>query len=129
MPCDPERHAVDGEWENERGSRLSLKVDGFCLRGTYRTAVGTPDKHDEFVVVGQVVGNVLGFVVAWSGHESLTSWAGRYDAEYDRIHTLWLLVNAATWPFDPIRQERVRVETQLWESFRTQQSVFKRVGS
>ena len=118
---------LDGDWQNERGSVLHLTTSGTGLTGTYRTALGAPDRDTSFPVTGFQEGNLVGFVVAWQGHDSLTSWAGRYERSSDEIHALWHLVSARATRIDPATGDASKEETPLWEAFRTQHSVFRRL--
>ena len=130
MRADPQSgsaalHPVTGRWSNERGSTLTLVVNGNVLGGHYATAVGNPDPKDAFAVHGIVAGHLLSFAVAWQGHDSLTAWTGRYEPDTDSIHTLWHLVRSHVTANDATGA-KVRNAVDLWSAFTTQASVFRR---
>lgn len=118
--------SVAGQWRNERGSVLILRVEGTQLSGSYRTAVGNPDPRDDYPVSGIVHGDLLAFSVAWIGHDSLTSWTGRHEAGEDRLRTLWHLVRSHTTTIDPLTLTPNRHPVAIWGAFTTQASVFDR---
>lgn len=88
---------LEGIWENQLGSELVLEDDGEGgLTGTYRSAAGaTPDAR--YLVRGtydvMTCGpcRVLGFVVSWGEHQTITAWSGRFDPAEDTIRASWLM--------------------------------------
>lgn len=111
-----------GTWVNDRGSAMILEQDGNRISGRYVTRIG----HDavagnEHPLTGFANDTTIGFVVGWPAVDSVTSWAGRIevDAEGDAtLHTLWHLVRASSG--EPSRS------LQVWESFLTNSSAFRR---
>jgi len=91
---------LDGEWFNELGSKMVLRVDGPSISGTYHTAVG--NASGEYALVGRAdtpreTSQSVGFVVSWQNEyqsaDSLTAWSGQLqviDGE-EMIVTTWLL--------------------------------------
>jgi hypothetical protein len=111
-----------GNWVNERGSVMILEQDADRISGRYITRLG----HDAVTgsghpVVGFANGTTVGFVVGWPAANSVTSWAGRLEIDAEggaTLHTVWHLVRAATG--EPPRA------LQVWESFLTNSSVFRK---
>ncbi len=100
---------LDGEWFNELGSKMILKVKGRNITGTYHTAVG--DASGIYELVGRTDTNAgatrnVGFVVSWENDKkgssnAVTAWSGelQMDANGDQvIVTTWLLTEET----DPI---------------------------
>ena len=93
---------VAGTWYNQLGSKMTVKVDGGQIDGTYETAVGS--SQGKYVLTGRtdidIVADAsrnIGWVVMWEGEkgnlDSLTSWSGQLqeiDGE-EIITTFWLL--------------------------------------
>lgn len=111
-----------GTWVNERGSAMVLEQEEGRISGRYVTRLGhevvTEDLHP---VVGLANGSTIGFVVGWPAADSVTSWAGRVETDAEgnaTLHTVWHLVRATSG--DPPRA------LQVWESFLTNSSVFRR---
>ena len=116
----------NGTWINERGGGMVLEQKGDDISGRYITTIG-----DAAVVgrghriVGMANGTTIGLVVAWPAAGSLTSWAGRLEVPADGnaiLHTMWHLVKTHS-AADPAK------ETQIWESFLTNSSVFRRTAT
>lgn len=111
-----------GTWVNERGSAMVLEQEENRISGRYLTRLGndavTGDAHP---VAGFASGSTIGFVVGWPAADSVTSWVGRIETDADgdaTLHTVWHLVRSTTG--DPPRA------LQVWESFLTNSSVFRR---
>jgi hypothetical protein len=117
---------VEGTWANDRGSTITLKLDGSRISGSYRTAVGNPSAADLFEVIGVANGDLVSFCVAWTGFNSLTSWTGRYDPSTDTIHTLWHLARTHI-PGHDETGAKVAIPVEIWNAFTTQASRFTRV--
>ncbi len=115
-----------GKWRNERGSVVTLKVNGTQLSGTYQTAAGSPKLTDQFEVVGVVYGELVSFSVAWVEFGTLTAWIGRLDPETDTISTLWHMVRSHSTGFDE-KGTKITVPVELWNAFATQASRFTRL--
>lgn len=95
-------HSVVGNWYSELGSELELhNTDGF-LTGRYTSAVGSvrdPEPLIGFCTPPSGTGTVVvGFVVRWPVTRSLTTWAGRYDSDTDRLSMTWVLESATPSP-------------------------------
>jgi len=94
------------------------------ITGTYVTRIG--DKRalsKPRPLVGQAHGDTIGFVVTWPDVGSLASWVGRLvikNGQADSIHTVWHLVR-------PSKPELPAERVDLWASFLTNSSVFRRV--
>ena len=114
----------NGKWRNERGSEMVLRLSRGKVTGTYVTQIG--DKRalsKSRPLVGQAHLDVIGFVVAWPEVGSLTSWAGRLvikRGRSDSIHTVWHLVR-------PSKLDSPADRVELWASFLTNSSVFRRI--
>lgn len=82
-----------GIWRGQIGSTFNLKIDGNKVGGTFQTVHGSPDFVESFDVTGFTDGEFIGFVVLWKGHDSVTSWAGRYcvDERGEHIRSMWHL--------------------------------------
>ena len=113
----------NGTWINERGGAMVLEQHGEEISGRYVTTIG-----DAAVVgrghriVGMANGITIGLVVAWPAAHSLTSWAGRLEAGADgsaTLHTMWHLVR-------PVSAADAAKKVEVWESFLTNSSVFRR---
>ena len=92
---------LTGDWYNELGSMMALKVEGNLVTGTYHTAVGEAvgrypiigaiDKHP----IGQ--NQAVGLVVVWQNEQgnthSVTTWSGQLQTIQGRevLKTTWLL--------------------------------------
>lgn len=100
------RTAVDfnGEWRNELGSIISLKVtaDG-SVEGTYKRAVGSASAKEEYPLVGFATGALLCLSVSLGKSGSVISWVGQHTKENKRpvIKTMWLLARDVPDPDDP----------------------------
>ena len=116
--------SLEGDWYNELGSKMVLKVQGNVLAGIYNSAVG-PAKGD-YVLAGLVypdqdgASRTLGFSVIWTNDQtdlgSVTAWSGQWQkakGEDEQIVTMWLLTVGTAADDD-------------WEAFRTGQDVFTR---
>ena len=113
-----------GRWVNERGSGMILEQDGSRISGEYVTRLG----HDAVAgnghpVVGFANGTTIGFVVGWPAANSVTSWSGRLEIDAQgsaTLHTVWHLVRSLSGePPQPL---------EVWESFLTNSSVFRKLG-
>ncbi len=89
----------DGEWHNDVGSMMTLRVSDGTVRGTYRTGVGRPGADEGFPIAGIVNDDMLAFTVNFGPHGSVAAWTGRrIDANAENanagpsIHTLWHVV-------------------------------------
>ena len=101
-----------GIWQGEKGSVLELHVTGKNVSGLYQTTQASPKFEDKFEVTGFTDGELIGLVVLWEGHYSVTSWAGRYgrDEKGEYITAMWHLVHKYN---DKLRNE----PTMEWDSF------------
>lgn len=92
---------LGGTWDNELASELVLEDDGAGhLEGSYRsvagiTAGGTYSVRGSYDVHASGPGLVLGFVVDWGEHHSLTAWSGRYCPDDETIHATWIMTTQA----------------------------------
>jgi hypothetical protein len=111
-----------GTWVNERGSAMVLEQEEHRIFGRYLTRLGHDAvQGDEHPIVGFASGTTIGFVVGWPAADSVTSWAGRLEADADgnaTLHTVWHLARSVSG--DPPRA------LQVWESFLTNSSMFRR---
>jgi hypothetical protein len=96
---------VNGEWYNELGSKMVLRVNGATITGKYQTKVG--DADGLYDLVGRISvpaddNRTIGFVVAWQNDkrqtDSLTAWSGevREVSGTQSITTTWLLTIETT---------------------------------
>lgn len=112
-----------GTWMNERGGTMILEQHGEEISGRYLTQIGNDAVRGKgHRIVGLANGTTIGFAVAWPAAGSLTSWAGRLEVDGEGVatlHTLWHLVRPVT-AADPARA------VEIWESFLTNGSVFRR---
>src|ERR1700723_2290418 len=96
----------------QAGSTLQLTVAGKQVSGLYQTVHGSPKFEEKFEVTGFTDGELIGLVVLWEGHCSVTSWAGRHgqNGQGEYIVTMWRLVHKY---HDKLRAE----PTEEWDSF------------
>lgn len=91
---------LDGEWHNELGSILTIKVEGSTIKGIYQTKVG--DANGIYTLVGQAdtahdSSIAIGWVVVWKNEhgnsDSVTAWSGQCQLidGTKTIVTTWLL--------------------------------------
>jgi hypothetical protein len=91
---------INGEWYNELGSKMIIKVNGATITGKNHTAVG--DADGVYELVGRLSASdrpsrTLGFVVTWQNEKrkknSATTWCGeaREVSGQQFITTTWLL--------------------------------------
>jgi len=88
-------YGIDGEWENELGSHMTLKTVGDQFRGTYVSAVGavngTYSLDGKFETACE--NPTLAFSVIWNNANlttrSVTAWTGVLIN--DVIYATWLL--------------------------------------
>jgi len=114
-----------GQWYNQLGSWMNLRVTNGAVTGTYHTAVGAPNPADTFDVIGTVSDDIVSFVVSWKNgtvdYQSITAWVGQMtkddDGTTDRIETLWHLVTNIPDPDEP---------KKLWGTVRTGADRFRR---
>jgi hypothetical protein len=115
---------LNGDWYNELGSKMALRVKGSSIAGKYQTAVGDADGIYELVgrvSVPEDDARTLGFVVAWQNDkritDSSTAWSGeaREIAGEETILTTWLLT-VETTPHDD------------WKSTLVGKDVFTRIA-
>jgi Avidin family len=108
----------DGDWVNELGSQMTLKVSGSNVAGTYTSKVsrepssggtgGGPTPASP--LVGDVNADLISFVVNWgSQFDSLTAWVGQLTSDngVETIRTLWHLTQNVEDADEP---------TGLWHS-------------
>lgn len=88
---------LQGTWDNQLGSELVLEDDGEGgLTGTYRSATGA-NSDTTYLVRGcydlltHGPCRVLGFVVNWGEHQTVTSWSGRFHQEEETIRATWVM--------------------------------------
>ncbi|MCC6527459.1 MAG: hypothetical protein IT373_32730 [Polyangiaceae bacterium] len=90
---------LQGTWYNQHGSSLVLRNEGNGrLSGTFEPHVGFAEPGTSYPVTGFATGAVVGFVVAFPGHRTVTTWVGHattLGAEL-RLETLWHM--AAEFP-------------------------------
>jgi hypothetical protein len=108
---------VAGTFKNERGSLLTLEVDGSALRGTFRSAVGNVPSESRFAVSGVVNGDVVGFVVDFGRAGSVGAWSGQLRG--DELVLLWHLSR-------DVKDDEEKMG--LWSSVLTGSDVFVRCG-
>jgi hypothetical protein len=77
---------LSGPWFNQHHSVLHLVQEGRRLSGTFRPGVG-PLKEQSFPLLGFVLGDQVGFVVAFGPGAAVTAWVGHLVTE--GIETLW----------------------------------------
>lgn len=114
-----------GQWYNQLGSWMNLKVSKGAVTGTYHTAVGAPKPADTFDLIGTVSEDIISFIVSWKNqtadHQSITAWVGQMtkddDQATDRIETLWHLAVNIPDPDEP---------KHLWGTMRTGADRFRR---
>lgn len=87
--------ALSGVWRNQLGTvlRLNATADG-RLEGCIESVVGGVAGAyplTGFSQPGDRGAGVLGFVVAFGGTRSVTSWCGRYGSADGTISVLWIL--------------------------------------
>ena len=93
----------DGDWHNDVGSMMTLRVSDGIVRGIYHTGVGRPGADEGFPIAGIVNDDMLAFTVNFGPHGSVAAWTGRrLDTDTDTgadtanagpsIHTLWHVV-------------------------------------
>ena len=80
-------------WRGQIGSTFHLIVEDGKVSGTFQTIHGSPGFDEVFEVTGFTDGELIGFTVLWKGHNSVTSWAGRYcvDEKGEHIRSVWNL--------------------------------------
>ena len=110
---------LSGDWFNELGSKMSLKVDGQDITGEYQTAVGDAEGIYDLSGRTNETNSVLGFSVAWQNaygdSESATAWSGQYHSDEDVIVTTWLLTDQTN-------------ESDDWKSTLVGKDVFQRLA-
>jgi len=115
----------NGTWINERGGAMVLHQREDEITGQYLTQIGNSAVVGKtHRIVGLANGMTVGLVVAWPSAGSLTSWAGRLELPAEggaTLHTMWHLVRPAQ-AADPAR------EAEIWESFLTNSSIFRRIS-
>ncbi len=94
-PDENNKGIRSGIWRGPIGSTFHLSVDGCKVSGTFQTIHGSPDFSEVFDVTGFTDGEFIGFTVLWTGHNSVTSWAGRYciDERGEHIRSMWHLAH------------------------------------
>ena len=112
----------DGDWQNDRGSRVSLTVTDGMLSGVYQTNVGRPDKNKKFPLTGYVSGDMITFTVNFAGFNSMTAWTGQMTKDgqgNDVIKTLWQNTKDVPDEDEP---------AEMWGSIRAGASDFRKVN-
>jgi len=100
-------------WINEAGSELVIEEnDSSSFKGTYRTALGSPDSEEIFQAQGQMNSGLISFMVNFGSHESICCWNGYYNESSDSLECMWLLSSS---------------DTDIPNSLRTGKSSFSRV--
>ncbi len=114
---------ISGEWKNDLGSIMTLKVNGNDVSGTYKTAVGDSIAvgHDA-PLKGTVQYPLISFIVDYktSNDHCLTAWVGRFEDTGGKLtlKTMWLLGSLFSGPEDnPVPKEP-------WETFQINSDVF-----
>lgn len=110
-------HVVAGVYRNERGSLLTLAVNGGRLHGAFRSAVGNVASETRFAVSGVVNGDVVGFVVDFGKAGSVGAWSGQLRG--DELVLLWHLSR-------DVGDDEEKMG--LWSSVLTGSDVFVRCG-
>lgn len=96
---------LNGDWYNELGSKMTFRIGGADISGTYHTAVGDADGIYQLsgrLSVPADNSRTLGFTVAWQNNkretDSCTSWTGeaREINGEQVILTTWLLAVETT---------------------------------
>jgi hypothetical protein len=113
-----------GHWRSPEKSSVFIRQTVPHVEGWYATRVGSDaalgKRHP---LIGFALGDLCGFVVAWEGAASVTSWTGRLVSGPDgspALHALWHLARA--------EKGTPPVATALWETFLANVSVFTFVG-
>jgi Avidin family len=97
-----------GQWKNELGSTMDLKISGPTVTGTYTTAVSSNNTAITKPLVGTVADDLISFAVNWG--TSITAWTGHGVLEKQgqnevlKILTLWQMVVAVPDETDPQQQ-------------------------
>ena len=80
-------------WVNDRGSVVHLSPSDGLLTGFYQTNVGQPNISQRFPLTGFIQGDLITFSVNFTGHGSMTTWAGQLSEDSDGpfLRTLWHL--------------------------------------
>lgn len=73
------QNELEGTWYNQHGSRLSLRVDGHTLTGTFRSATGLGGAGDDVPISGFAARDLVCFVANLSERDCLTSWTGHFS--------------------------------------------------
>ncbi|HET9077301.1 MAG TPA: avidin/streptavidin family protein [Acidimicrobiales bacterium] len=90
-------HILDGQWRNERGSVLELRVhDDGRITGTFR--LGSDGScYRPYRVTGTYTlrpeggRGVVGSLIDWPRANSVTVWTGELDPAGDQLRTRWLM--------------------------------------
>jgi hypothetical protein len=113
-----------GHWRSPEQSSVFIRRTVPHVEGWYATRVGSEaalgKRHP---LIGLALDDLCGFVVAWEGAASLTSWTGRLVTGLHgarALHALWHLARA--------EKGTPPVPTALWETFLVNVSVFTFVG-
>ena len=116
---EPKPDLFSGQWENERGSAVTLVSKDGLVSGHYQTNVGQPDKSQHFPLTGWTEGDQITFTVNFKGYGSLTSWTGQLseDGQGAYIRTLWHLTRDV-----PDSKE----DDDLWGSITAGASTFRK---
>ena len=112
-----------GVWHNQHKSILNLDVaeDG-RVTGTFQPGLACAENVREFPVVGYAENGVIGFVVAFPGFASITSWTGQLaniseDGYAETLHSSWhMAIDVGN-----------KAEKQLWKAMVTGSDSFVRV--
>jgi Avidin family len=92
---------LEGDWYNELGSKMTIKINGSQISGAYQTAVGEASGLYELVgsfdASPDSLNPSVGWVVTWNNasenSNSVTSWCGKLQEinGKETITTMWLL--------------------------------------
>ncbi|MCB1693821.1 MAG: hypothetical protein KDI19_13725 [Pseudomonadales bacterium] len=116
---------VDGEWINQNGSILEIKVgESGEISGWYCSRKGRAASGKRYPLSGVKSDELLAFHVNWKDDaqdiHAITSFTGRcVESPEPAIHTMWILARQ----YEDVEQTR---PTGAWNAFLTNADVFVR---
>ena len=119
---------IEGEWENQNGSVLTIdECVGSRIAGTFRSEKGRAAKDKQYPVTGLVNDEIASFCVDFTDADAnlhaITSFSGRLAKNADGIdviHTVWVLARQ----FEDSEQTK---PTHPWNTFLVNSDVFTRI--
>lgn len=98
-----------GDWKNELGSTMHLKVSGKHVTGDYTSTVSGGSGTAHGSLIGYINGSIICFLVHWGAAPAITAWAGHLVKENGSyaIETLWQL---------PMKMQHPDNPDELWSS-------------